>query len=343
MAIDISDPRLMAEAGGILVILVLILVLLAKKKAVRSSRPQSAQLDTGKKDDKDLSISVCEDIEVQSFLSGSHLVDLWEVYDKSTTPGNKAVLSVIKAPLDSILVRKISRAVKLLSGFSHPNLVAFLAEGKRPCTEKWQQYARYGDEVYFVVTEYVGGATLQDLFAQMPEGKLPVSQTINIGIDMLYALEFLAYLKLVHRNLKPANVLVNNRGIAKITGFYLLKGIQDTASETESLTREGSSLGTPEYMPLEQCKDAAHVDCRSDIYSTGLILYQMLTGVSPFRGKNLNETFRNIKNAKPAPVSNFRSDLPEGLNAAVMKALERIPEDRYQHPTLLRRELQSML
>ena len=357
-----EELRWILEGIGGLLLLILFICVLRKKtvKAEKEAAPKGLaevpdryinpkfRKDPQSQEQSNLSAGGAkfEGFSVQTFLTGSPLVDLWEVVDPKAVPPMKAILNIIKTKDDSVIVKKISRAVNLLSGFSHPNIVSFLGEGKSPCSGEWKQYARYSDHIYYVLTDYVKGGTLNERMAAQENGRLAISEAVYITIDILYAFEFLAYLHLVHRNLKPGNIMIDQRGVAKITGFYLLKEVQDSVSETadtESLTRAGSSLGTPEYMSIEQCKDAASVDCRSDIYSAGVILYQMLTGVSPFRGKNLNETFRNIKTLKPEPVKNLRSDVPDGLATVVMKSIEREPEKRYQHPTPFRRDLEALL
>lgn len=284
-----------------------------------------------------------EGFELQTFLNGTHIVDLWEVVDTNATPPTRAVLSVVKSKLDSIVVKKISRAVNLLSGFSHPNIVSFLGEGKGPCTGEWEQYKRYGSQVYYVISEYIQGGTVKERLAVEDQERIPLVEAVYIAIDVLYALEFLTYLNLVHRNLKPANIMIDRRGVAKITGFHLLKEVKDPSNEGDQiLTRDGVSLGTPEYMSLDQCKDAAHVDNRGDIYSIGVILYQMLTGKSPFRGKNLNETFKNIRDLTVADVCSLRSEVPSELGIIVSKSIERDVNKRYQTATEFRRALEAL-
>ena len=286
-----------------------------------------------------------EGFELQTFLTATHLIDYWEVVNYETNPSMRAILGVVKAEADSVINKKISRAVNLLSGFSHPNMVAFWGEGKGECKGDWQQYQRYGDKIYYTIAEHIQGGTLKERLAAEQGEQLPIIEVVYIAIDTLYALEFLTYLNLVHRNIKPANIMVDRRGVAKLTGFHLLKETKGATltDDDQALTRGGISLGTPEYMSLEQCKDAAHVDGRADIYSLGVVIYQMLTGSSPFRGKNLNETFSNIKNLRVPPPRSIRSDIPEDLENIALKALERDINKRYQHPTEFRRDLESLL
>lgn len=350
--IDLSN-RLIGEMIGGLIIVILFLIIVKRKKPEKGEREKKVVDNSSKakipqfpkeKSVRSLTTSTnFEGFEIQSFVTSSHLADLWEVVDLTVVPTRRAILTIIKAPTDAVIVKKISRAVNLLSDFSHPSIVSFFGEGKGPATGEWKQYKRYGEEVYYVLSEHIKGGTLQDMIDRTPTGTMEIKDAIHIAIDILYGLEFLAYLNLIHRNLKPSNVMITSRGVAKITGFYLLKTVQDTSKDTSVLTRDKSSLGTPEYMPLEQCKDAAHVDRRCDIYSTGVILYQLLTGSSPFKGKNLNETFKNIKNLKVESAIQYRPEIPEALDKVVMKAIERDPDHRYQHPTPFRIDLESLL
>ncbi|MEJ2082909.1 MAG: serine/threonine-protein kinase [Acidobacteriota bacterium] len=145
-----------------------------------------------------------------------------------------------------------------------------------------------------IVMEYVEGRTLQQCLAA---GPLPLKQALRIASEIAEALEEAHEKDIVHRDLKPSNIMLTAKGHAEVMDFGLAKKIgreDDTGQEiTTALTREGTTLGTPAYMSPEQVKAEA-VDCRSDIFSFGVVLYEMLTGVHPFRHVRQAETIAAI-------------------------------------------------
>ncbi|MEJ2081495.1 MAG: protein kinase, partial [Acidobacteriota bacterium] len=181
-----------------------------------------------------------------------------------------------------------------------------------------------------IVMEYVEGDTL---LQKLAEGSLPLQEALQIVAEIAEALEEAHRKGIVHRDLKPSNIMLTMGGHAKVMDFGLAKkvGGQDGAGQeiTTALTREGTTLGTLAYMSPEQVK-AEEVDHRSDIFSLGVILYEMLTGVHPFRKARQAETIVAILKEEPVPLAEFTREPPELLQHTVRKLLAKLPVDRYQ-------------
>ena len=128
---------------------------------------------------------------------------------------------------------------------------------------------------------------------------------------------------IVHRDVKPQNILLDRQGHAKITDFGIATGPDWT-----KVTKVGSIIGSARYMSPEQVKSKP-VDVRSDVYSLGVVMYEMLAGHPPFDGANMPEIARHHLNTPPPPLGQIRSDLPPGLEKVVMRCLEKLPEDRF--------------
>jgi Tol biopolymer transport system component/serine/threonine protein kinase len=181
-----------------------------------------------------------------------------------------------------------------------------------------------------IVMEYVEGRTLQQCLAA---GPLPLKQALRIASEIAEALEEAHEKDIVHRDLKPSNIMLTAKGHAEVMDFGLAKkvgGEDGTEQElTTALTREGTTLGTPAYMSPEQVKAEA-VDCRSDIFSFGVVLYEMLTGVHPFRHVRQAETIAAILKEEPAPLARFIRERPELLQHTLDRMLAKDPDGRYR-------------
>ncbi|MBC8724345.1 serine/threonine protein kinase [Paraburkholderia sp. 31.1] len=181
------------------------------------------------------------------------------------------------------------------------------------------------DGDYFLVLDFVDGQPLSDLLDSQPGRKLPEKQALSIITGLLDGLDCAHQKGIVHRDVKPSNVLVDARGRVRITDFGI-------ASDAAGLTRtgEGQVIGTPEYMSPEQLSGNATIDHRSDVYSAGVVLYQMLTGQLPFQG----DSFQSIQAQQLASaVPNARTanpKIPKRLAEIVRRAMQKNPADRYQ-------------
>ncbi len=195
----------------------------------------------------------------------------------------------------------------------------------------------------FIVMEYVEGQTLREELAQ---SQLRLKDALRVGVEIAEALEVSHQQGIVHRDLKPANIILTPQGHAKVMDFGLAKKVatedgteQDISS---ALTREGATLGTPAYMSPEQVKGDP-VDHRSDLFSFGIVLYEMLTGVHPFRKSRRAETTAAILQAEPAPLSRYIHEVPELLEHIVRKMLAKAQDERYQSAHEVRTELSEPL
>ena len=209
---------------------------------------------------------------------------------------------------DEQFVERFRREAKNAASLSHPNIVAIYDRGEAEGT-------------YYIAMEYLDGRTLKELIVRF--GTPPVKIAIGYTRQVLSALAFAHKYGLVHRDIKPHNVLVDSGGHVKVTDFGIAR------SESSQMTEAGSIIGTAQYLSPEQARGAP-VDKRSDIYSVGVLLYELLTGGVPFTGDTPVEIAMKHLSAVPEPPSKKRAEVPRGLDLAVVRALAKDPEDRFQ-------------
>jgi len=209
---------------------------------------------------------------------------------------------------DADVVARFQREARALAQLRHPNLVHIYTVGE------------HEGRPYFAM-EYVRGYTLRSVVKNA--GRFPPERAIHITAQVLSALDKVHGAGIVHRDVKSGNIIIDEDGRAVLMDFGLARREQDAR-----LTADHTVLGTPEYMSPEQAKGAA-VDTRADLYSLGIVLYEMLTGSPPFRGKSAFEVLRqHIEASVPAPSAAAPGGSPE-LDAVVARAVAKAPEDRY--------------
>lgn len=198
---------------------------------------------------------------------------------------------------------------KAAGRLSHPNIVTIYDVGK-------------SGDIAYIAMEFLQGRELRDI---LNDGELlPVDRTLNIVAQVAQGLAYAHEHDIVHRDVKPANIMVGDDGHVKITDF----GIARMASSAVR-TQTGMVLGSPKYMSPEQVMGKT-IDRRSDIFSLGVMLYEMLTGEAPFSGENVNAIMYQTLNVAPVPPSKLNSSVPDMLNFIVAKALAKGLDDRYQ-------------
>jgi hypothetical protein len=202
---------------------------------------------------------------------------------------------------------RFDREGRALAQLSHPNLVTLIDRGS---TENED----------YLVFEYVEGRSLKELTR---EGPLSVAETGRIAGQVAEGLAAAHLAGIVHRDVKPQNILIDRNGHAKVSDFGIATGPDWTR-----VTRAGSIIGSARYMSPEQVRSKP-VDARSDIYSLGIVIYEMLAGHPPFDGANMPEIARQHLNSPPPSLADVRTDLPAGLEKVVMRCLEKLPEDRF--------------
>jgi eukaryotic-like serine/threonine-protein kinase len=222
---------------------------------------------------------------------------------------------------DDQFVARFRREAQAAAGLNHPNIVSVYDTGSQ------------GD-VHYIVMEYVEGRTLRDVIRQ--DGPILPERVSEIGQAVARALASAHEAGLVHRDIKPGNIMLTRDGEVKVMDF----GIART-STGDTLTQTAAVLGTASYLSPEQAQGAT-VDARSDIYSLGCVLYEMLTGRPPFTGDSpVAIAYKHVRE-DPVPPGRINQDVPDSLEAVVMKSMAKNPENRYQNADELREDLERV-
>lgn len=211
---------------------------------------------------------------------------------------------------DPSLLERLKSEMRLARRISHRNVVRSHDLGE------WQG-------IYFLTMEYIKGVTVADLIAA--RGRLTVDSTLAIGMQLADALAVAHAAEIVHRDIKPQNLLVDEGGALKVTDFGLARPVRRTGG----LTRAGIVVGTPRYMAPEQLLDG-DVDARADLFATGVVLYECLTGRVPFDASTPAGIIARLVEGAPQPIGELEPSVPQGLVAAIERLLQRDPAKRFQ-------------
>lgn len=220
---------------------------------------------------------------------------------------------------DSMFQTRFRREAQAAASLNHPNIVAVYDTGEEP--------VRGADgktvSVPYIVMEYVEGHTVKELLADSTP--VPIPEAVEISAGVLSALQYSHAAGLVHRDIKPGNVMLTNSGKVKVMDFGIARAMADSQA---TMTQTNAVIGTAQYLSPEQARGVA-VDERSDIYSAGCLLFELLTGQAPFNGDSaVSLAYQHVSEPPPVP-SSIAGDIPPELDRVVLKALAKNPEDRY--------------
>jgi serine/threonine-protein kinase len=220
-------------------------------------------------------------------------------------------------------VQRFIRECRAMAKLQHQNAV--------------QVYAADSNQgIHYVAIEFIDGQSMQDWMDQL--GKLSVGDALNVILTSADALRHAHELNMIHRDIKPDNILVTKKGVVKVADFGLAKAMDEDVSMTQS----GTGLGTPLYMAPEQARNAKHVDQRTDIYALGTTLYYFLTGKLPYSGSNTLELIMAKETGKFTPARRLNPDVPERLDLMIDKMIAKDPAHRYSTCAELMHDLENL-
>ena len=211
----------------------------------------------------------------------------------------------------SIGPERFLREIQIAARLQHPHIVPLYDSGQ-------------ADDLLYYVMPYIEGESLRHRLNR--EKRLPPEEAVGIARAVASALDYAHRQQIVHRDIKPENVMLHE-ATAMVTDFGIAKAV--TAAAADSLTQTGTAVGTPAYMSPEQAGGEAELDGRSDIYSLGVMLYEMLAGDAPFTGTTVQSIMAKLFADPVPPLRDSRDDVPDWLDSAVQKALAKRPDDRY--------------
>ncbi|MEP6636268.1 MAG: serine/threonine-protein kinase, partial [Acidobacteriota bacterium] len=222
---------------------------------------------------------------------------------------------------DEASLKRFVREAKAASALNHPNILVIHEIGE-------------SKDAHYIVSEFIEGITLREVLTQ---SQISVREVLDVSIQIASALSAAHGAHLVHRDIKPENVMVRPDGYVKVLDFGLAKLVEQNKSVLgleESGARQGQTakgviLGTVNYMSPEQAK-GEELDERTDIFSLGAVIYEMVAEKTPFAGESMSDTFANLINAEPQSLSSSASNVPDGLQRIISKTLRKNKDERYQ-------------
>ena len=247
-----------------------------------------------------------------------------EVYlAEDTRLGRKVALKILPPQFtkEADRLRRFEQEARSASALNHPNIITIFEVGR-------------SNETNFIVTEFIEGETLRHHIAQ---SKLSLIQSLDLSIQIANALAAAHTAGIIHRDIKPENVMLRPDGYVKVLDFGLAKLIEQpkdsldfqSSALARAKTAPGTVMGTVKYMSPEQAR-GLDVDLRSDIYSLGVLIYEMVTGRLPFEGETASDTIAAILHQEPPPMAHFAKEIPESLDWIIGKALRKHKDERYQ-------------
>jgi tetratricopeptide (TPR) repeat protein len=241
--------------------------------------------------------------------------------------GRSVVVKVLPPEMGAgVNVERFEREIQLAARLQHPHIVPLLSAGAK-------------DDLLYYIMPFIEGESLRAKLAR--EGELPVAEAVRILKEVLDALQYAHGHRVVHRDIKPDNVLLSGRH-ALVTDFGVAKAVSESTG-AGSLTSLGVALGTPAYMAPEQAAADPHVDHRADLYAVGALAYEMLTGRPPFTGPSPQAILAAHITQAPAPLTGLRDTVPAALNELILRCLSKKPADRWQRAEELIPHLDALL
>ena len=223
---------------------------------------------------------------------------------------------------DEEFIKRFNSEAQSAASLTHPNIVSIYDVGNE-------------DGIYYIVMELIRGKTLKQIITE--EGALPWKWSVNIAMQIASALETAHKNNIVHRDIKPHNIIITEDGVAKVTDFGIAKAVSNS-----TITAFGTTIGSVHYFSPEQAK-GGYTDAKSDIYSLGVVMYEMLTGKVPFDADTSVSVALKHMQETPMPPMEVNENVPKAVNDIILKAMEKEPMARYQTATQMLRDLSRAL
>ena len=267
--------------------------------------------------------------EIRDLIGSGGMAEVHLGYDKRLS--RIIAIKLLRSDIagDPTFQARFRREAQSAAALNHPTIVAVYDSGEEEIT------APNGAtrSVPYIVMEYVEGHTVRELLGD--GDAVPIPEAVEITTGVLDALEYSHRAGIVHRDIKPGNIMLTSTGAVKVMDFGIARAMEDSSA---TVTQTHAVVGTAQYLSPEQARGEV-VDARSDLYSTGCLLYELLTGQPPFTGDSaVAIAYQHVREI-PKPPSALAADVPESLDRVVLKALAKARDDRYQDAAHMRTEL----
>lgn len=269
--------------------------------------------------------------EVGDLIGRGGMAEVRLGYD--TRLSRSVAIKVLRTDLarDPMFLARFRREAQSAAALNHPSIVSVYDTGEEQVpTEDGSDLS-----LPYIVMEYVKGRTVASLLAD--GDPVPISEAVQIMVGVLSALEYSHHEGIIHRDIKPGNVMLTVDGKVKVMDFGIARAVADSAA---TMTQTNSVVGTAQYLSPEQARGEV-VDARSDLYSAGCLLYELLTGKPPFTGDSAVAVAYQHVSETPTPASSVAPDIPDSIDRVVMKSLAKRREERYQSAADFREDLLS--